>query len=166
MADVAPVLDEVLISKLAREVARNIIEVPTLLKTFGLSQDRFDQLVDQPMFQQRLTEEQAIWNASDPMSIGKRIGAKSLTMIEEYLPELYGQLTNPEIPMQAKVEALKQLSRWGGIGENNQVKGGADDAKVKITINIGPNKLEFDKEKLPARVIEGDVVDLTPTTAS
>ena len=167
MADVA--LTDSLISKLAREIARGIIPIATLKQTYALDQENFDRLCDTPFFQYRLIEEQAIWSASDPMSIAKRIGAKGATMIEEYLPELYQQMLDPQIPLASKVEALKQISRWAGIGDNPNVKGGLtpEDAKIKITINIGGKQLAFDKEaKLPDRVIEGEVVALTPTTAS
>jgi hypothetical protein len=161
-------LNDALISKLAREVARQIIPIPNLLTTFKLSQSQFDQLIDTPMFHQRLIEEQAIWNASDAMSIASRIKSKASTMIEELLLDAYTLVQDPEQPMSAKVEMLKWASRLAGLTDNPNIKGGgaAEDSRVKITINIGGNKLEFDKEKLPERVISGDVVDLTPSNAS
>jgi hypothetical protein len=145
MAD-APVLHDAMISRLAREVARQITPIPNIIKTFGLDQETFDKLVDTTIFQTRLTEEAAIWNATDALSISKRISAKAATLIE----------------------MLKWASRLAGLTDNPNIKGGGpgEDARVKITINIGGNKLEFDKEKLPERVIQGDVVNLTPTTAS
>jgi hypothetical protein len=156
MADLAvklPGLSDPLISRLAREVARQIIPIPTLLQTFGISQPDFERLVDHPFFQQRLIEEQAVWSASDPMSATKRIGVKALTMIEELLVDVAQMIQDPDEPMSAKVEALKWASRMAGIGDNSNVKGGsADDAKVKITINIGGDKIQFDKEKLPQSV--------------
>jgi hypothetical protein len=167
MAD-APVLHDAMISRLAREVARQITPIPNIIKTFGLDQETFDKLVDTTIFQTRLTEEAAIWNATDALSISKRISAKAATLIEELLIDAYQMIQDPEQPMSAKVEMLKWASRLAGLTDNPNIKGGGpgEDARVKITINIGGNKLEFDKEKLPERVIQGDVVNLTPTTAS
>lgn len=154
---------DLLISKLAREVARNLVPIDRVKQSYQLTQEQFDELVDTPIFRQRLTEEQAIWSASDPMSIAHRIGAKSATMIEESLHELFVLVHDKSQPMTAKVEALKMASRWAGIGENPNVKGGvSDDSRVKITINIGSEKIEFDKERsLPSPVIEGEAVALT-----
>jgi hypothetical protein len=155
-------LTDLLISKLAREVARNIVPLDRIRDNYMLTQEQFDTVVSTKFFQTRLTEELDIWNASDAMSVSKRIGAKAATMIEESLSEVYALIHDKTMPMTAKVEALKWVSRMAGIGENPAVKGNADDAKVRITINIGDKKIEFDKERLPATVIEGEAVDLTP----
>ena len=166
MAEQDVVLGDVLISRMAREVARNLVPITRIKTIYKLTQDQFDQVVSTPFFQMRLLEEQAIWNASDANSGVKRISAKSATMVEESLPELYRLIHDQLQPMTAKIDALKNLARWAGIGENANVKGSADDAKVRITINVGGQKMEFDKEKvLQPPVIDAEVVDLTPNNS-
>ena len=152
------------ISRLAREIARDIKPMDEILKQFGLSAEQFDAVADSGFFQTRLNEETQLWNASDPYSVAKRIETKAATMIEDCLLEVYALIHDRAQPMAAKIEALKWAARMAGLGET--AKGGADTgAGVKITINLGREKLEFDKEK---RLHEGvtDVVDLTPSTAS
>jgi len=155
-------LNDVMISRLAREIARDILPLDEILKTYKLSTGDFDQIAEMPYFQQRLNEETALWSASDPVSIAKRIEAKAATMIEDCLVEVYRLIHDPEQPMNAKIEGLKWAARMAGLGENAQKTGEAGG--VKITINVGGKALEFDKERaLPQRVT--DVVDLTPERA-
>lgn len=165
MAEV-PYLSDTLISRIAREVARNIYPVSQIRETNHLSIEDWDDIVATPIFQQRLKEEIAIWNAPDPMSATKRIGAKALTLVEECMPEVFRLIHDPIQPMAAKIDALKWAARMGGVEGNPNVKpGDGDDNRIKITINIGTDKLEFDKERaLPPKVIDSTVVDLSPET--
>lgn len=164
MTDVVqlPVLNETMIFRLAREVARNITPLADILKNYRLTQEQFDRVLDSPIFENRLREEVSIWNASDPMSAQGRIGVKALTMIEESMAEVYALIHDKEQPMSSKIEALKWASRMAGIGENASVKGADEDSRIKITINIGDQKVQFDKERvLPGRVTDAEVVTLT-----
>jgi hypothetical protein len=140
------------------------VPVTRIREAYKLTQEEFDEIVETPFFQRRLIEELDLWNSSDAGNIVKRIGAKSATMVEESLPEIFALIHDKVQPMQAKIDALKTVSRWAGIGnENPNVRGSPDDTGVKITINIGDQKLSFEKERaLQATVIEGDVVELTP----
>lgn len=159
-----PALTDPEISRLAREMARDIKELPEILAQFKLDADQFDVVANNGFFQQRLNEEIQLWNASDPLSINKRIEVKASTMIEDLLLEAYALICDRAQPMQAKVEMLKWIARLAGLGENRPAGDGSGG--VKITINLGQQALQFDKEKkLPERVIDGTVVDLTPSNA-
>lgn len=158
-------LPDAAVSRLAREIARDILPLEDILKTYNLTAEDYDQIVDTKFFQVRLGEEIQLWNASDPLSIAKRIETKAATMVEDCLLEVYALIHDRDQPMTAKVEALKWAARMAGMGEAARQTG--SDGGVKITINVGGNSLEFDKEKkLPERVIDGTVVDLTPTNAT
>ena len=164
MPDLATRLSDPEISRLAREIARDIKPIHEILSVFRLTADDFDKVSDSKFFQVRLAEEVQLWNASDPPAIDQRIKTKTGTMVEDCLLECYRLVHDPEQPMQAKVEMLKWVSRLAGLGENlgkNDGSGG-----VKITINVAGKSLEFDKEKLPRDVTKAmDVVDLTPSNA-
>lgn len=163
MAELEVALSDRLISQLAREVARNLVPVTRVCANYKISPEQFDKVVNTPFFQTRLAEEVDIWNASDTNSITKRIGAKAATMIEESLAEVYALIHDRLQPMPAKIEALKWAARMAGIGDNPNVRGNSDDRGVRITINIGEKRIEFDKERtLPSTVIEGQAVELTP----
>ena len=163
MPDPATRLSDPEISRLARELARDIKPLAEILKQFALDADQFDSVMANSFFQQRLAEETQLWNASDPLSVAKRIETKAATLVEDCLLEVYALIHDPQQPMNAKVEALKWAARMAGMGEN-AAKADASGG-VKITINVGNRALEFDKEKLPSRVIDADVVDLTPSNS-
>ena len=157
-------MDDAATSRLAREMARDIFPLKDILTRFQLTEEQFESVADSKFFQVRLAEEVQLWTASDPLSIAKRIETKAATLVEDCLLEVYALIHDRNQPMAAKVEALKWAARMAGMGEAAGAKGNSD-GQVRITINVGSTKLEFDKEKsLPGRVT--DVVDLTPTTAS
>ena len=163
MPDLATRLSDPEISRLAREVARDIKPINETLSIFKLTPDEFDRVAEMKFFQLRLAEEVQLWNASDPPAIDQRIKTKTATMIEDCLLEAYRLVHDPEQPMQAKVEMLKWVARLAGLGENAARTDGSGG--VKITINVAGKSLEFDKEKLPRDVTRAtDVVDLTPQT--
>ena len=151
------------ISRLAREIARDIVPLDEILKRFGLMADDFDVVANNNFFQQRLAEEIQLWNASDALSASKRIETKAATLVEDCLLEAYTLIHDRSQPLAAKVEMLKWAARMAGLGENKSA--GNAEGGVKITINVGGKALEFDKEKavLPGRVT--DVVELTPEVA-
>jgi len=158
-------LNDVLISRLAREIARDMRPLNQILESYRLDAEGFDQVADDRFFQTRLAEETALWNAPDALSISQRIKTKAATIVEDCLLEALVLIHDKNQPMSAKVEMLKWAARMAGLGENAHVQGSAEDRQVKITINIGDKRLEFDKQKpeLPGRVT--DVVDLTPEEA-
>ena len=163
MPDLVTQLSDPEISRLAREVARDIKPIHETLQVFKLTADDFDRIAEMKFFQTRLAEEIQLWNASDPLAIDQRIKTKTATMIEDCLLEAYRLVHDPEQPMNAKVEMLKWVARLAGLGENAARTDGAGG--VKITINVGARSLEFDKEKLPRDVTKAtDIVDLTPQT--
>lgn len=157
----SPQLSDADISRLTRELARDIKPLKELMAEHGLDLESFERLTETKFFQTRLTEETLLWNASDPLTIAKRIETKAATMVEDCLLEVYGLIHDKNQPMQAKVEALKWAARMAGLGEAAR-QGSNADGQVKITINIAGRSLEFEKEKLPGNVIDGTVVDLTP----
>jgi hypothetical protein len=163
---VTPPLDDAATSRLARELARDIKPLKEILQQFHLSEDQFDKVVESSFFQIRLAEETQLWNASDPLTIRGRIETKAATMVEDMLLEAYTLFHDRNQPMAAKVEMLKWAARVAGLGDAAGVRGSNSDNQVKITINIAGKELAFDKEKLPERVIDADVVQLTPSTAS
>jgi hypothetical protein len=154
------------ISRLAREVAREIRDLPVILAMFNLNAEQFEKVIDTKYFQVRLREETLLWTATDAMSVAERIKVKSSTLVEDCLLEVYQLVHDKNEPMSAKIEALKWAARMAGIGQENQSRGAGEDSQVKITINIGDKHLDFEKEKkLPARVIDGEVVNLTKSDA-
>ena len=154
--------NEVLASRLAREIARDLSPVDMVREKFGLSEEDYARLIKSPIFQMRLEEELAIWNASDSMSVAERIRVKAGTMIEESLFEVYEMIHDKNQPMVGKIRALEWASRMAGIGEDRngaQAGGLAGDAsRINFNIFIGGEKQSFSVQPDQPKLVEGEVV--------
>jgi hypothetical protein len=152
-------ITDTIISRLAREIARNLYPPAAVREQFKLSVEEFDDATNSAFFQTRLAEEISLWN--DPQNARVRISAKAATLIEESMPEIYALIHDRTQPMSAKVQALQAAARWAGIEHNPAITGGGDDGdrKVKITINIDGKALSYEKEK--AKIVDAEVVQLS-----
>lgn len=145
---VTPEVDEVLISQLAREIARDILPTDVVLKRFQLDSQTYERIFDLPFFQRRLEEELAVWNGSDSHSIRARIAAKAASVIEESLIEVFDLIHDKSQPLSGKVEALKFAARLASMEGGAVSTEGAADGKVVINISFGSEKVHFEKERL------------------
>lgn len=141
---------------IAREIAMDINSLDNILKNHGLSHDDFDVLKTTPRFIQFLTEAIAVWEST--ANVQERIKAKSLTMIEEALPEMFAALTNPFQPLNHKVALLQQVSKLAGVGgpiEEGQID---PSARVSITISLGDGGRDVKvSQAVTPQVIEGTI---------
>lgn len=149
---------ELLASRLAREVARDLVPIDTILERYKLSEDDYQRILRNPIFAQRLQEELDIWNASTGHAIAERIGAKAATMIEESLVEVYELIHDKNQPMPAKIEALKWASRISGIGEREAMGPVVPGSNVRFNIYIADKKVSFEKDVVHEKTIEGSAV--------
>lgn len=165
-----PTLDrELLVSRIAREVARNLIPVDTICERYQLTSDDYHDLLQSPIFQRRLEEELDVWSASTPLAIAERIKSKAGTMIEESLLEVYEMIHDKGQPMVAKIRALEWASRMAGIGEvvplGNLPPGVTSGGSgVHFNIYIGGEKQAF--QKADPKTVEGTaiLIDKEPIT--
>jgi len=149
---------ELLASRLAREVARDLIPLDMILERYKLDEEDYQRILRSPIFAQRFQEELEIWNASNPQAIATRIGAKAATMIEESLEEVYALIHDKNQPMPAKIEALKWASRMAGIGEREAMGAVVPGSNVRFNIFIGDKKVSFEKDIPNEKTIEGSAV--------
>lgn len=149
--------NELLISQLAREIAREIIPFNAILKKFRLDTQTYERVFDLPFFQRRLEEELAHWNGSDSGSIKARVAAKAATVIEESLMEVFELIHDKAQPLSGKVEALKFAARLASMGEGSQVDTGE---KIVFNISIGKESLRFETQR-EMKTIEGEADDVT-----
>jgi hypothetical protein len=161
-----PALNDVLISRLARDLARSLFPQQKIRESYRLTTEQFEKLLDTEYFRTRLQEEIEIWHAATPASVLTRIQAKSATLIEDSLVEVYTLIHDRTQPLAAKVEALKWAARMAGAGENQQVRRD-DQERIRFNIYIDNKKVVFDKEPLPPAVIDGSatLVDKDPNVA-
>lgn len=152
-----PVNYELVVSRLAREIARDIVPLEDICERYKISEAQYQKIIKHPIFAQRLQEELDIWNASTPKAKAERIGAKTATLIEESLPEVFRLIHDRSVPMAGKVEALKWAGRMAGIGEKD-VTGQTLGERVRFNIYIGDQKVSFEKDAETSKVIEGSSV--------
>lgn len=143
---------EFTISRLARDVARNLIPLDQILKSSQISPSQYEQVVAHPFFRSRLEEELNAWNGD----VRTRVQAKAATLIEESLDEIFLLVHDRAVPLNHKIDALKFAARLAAM-EDGAKEGPGD--RVVININLGDDrKLTFDKEVLPEpKTIEGVV---------
>lgn len=146
-------LTEVDISRLAREISRNLKPLDLTLQQLNISSDQWESIQNSPIFQQRIGEEAAVWSASTKKSIEDRISTKAAVMVEELLIEAVGMVQNEELPGVARIQSLQFLANMAKLGD----KAVRDDGSGRVSINIliGGKKLSFDKETAEPKTIEG-----------
>lgn len=144
------------IIKIARAIARDLVPLEEVLKQYGMDQNQWEQVRNAPHFQRVLTSALEEWNSA--ANTAERVKLKSLYLVEEALPEMYARAHDPREPLNHKVEVIKTIARFAGLG------GGVSDAvaageKFSVTINLGADhQLKIEKDVTP-RVIEGSLVD-------
>jgi hypothetical protein len=146
-------LTEVDVSRLAREISRNLKPLALTLEQMNISSDQWDRVQRNPIFHQRLVEEAAVWSASTKKSIEDRISTKAAVMIEELLIDAVGMVQNDQLPGVARVQSLQFLASMAKLGD----KAVRDDGsgRVQININIGGQRVRFEKETVEPLTIEG-----------
>lgn len=153
MADLTPkpVDFEVMLLKLAREIAMDIKPLEDVLKTHEITPENWENIQKNPYFQGVLRAEIEAWNASP--NTAERVKLKTLAMVEEALPEFYARMHDPKEPLPAKTDVLKTISKFAGIGGSNfdAAMGGE---RLSVTINLGSDhQLKIEKQ-LPSKVID------------
>lgn len=144
--------DHVIYLKLAREIAMDIRPIEDVLATHGIEQDQWGEIAKKPTFQALLQGEIEAWQSAKNTS--ERVKIKTLSMVEEALPEFYARMHDGKEPLSAKVEVLKTISKFAGIG--GTVDGANLGEKLTVTINLGSDhSLKIEKD-VTSKVIEHD----------
>lgn len=148
----APSQSDILLVKLAREIAMDIQPLETILKQYSITPEGWDILKSNGKFQNLLFSETEAWNGA--LNTHERVRLKAASMLEEWLPELNNRLHDADEALPAKIEGGKMLTRIAGIGVGAGEGGGGE--RFTVTINLGEDsKLVYEKQ-LPAKVIEHD----------
>lgn len=147
-------IDELTLVKLSREIAKDIHPIETILERFGIPPDLWRDISSQPRFTALLQSEAEAWN--NAANTAERTKLKSMSMIEEALPEFFERMHDPREPLIAKAKVFELVSKVAGAFASEKDAGGSGDG-VKITINLGADKSVTFEKDITAQVIEGDV---------
>jgi uncharacterized protein (UPF0147 family) len=147
-------LSDITLVKLANELAVNHFPIEHTLKTLNIDDSTWDHIQRLPRFQQLLRTAIEDWHSA--ANTHERLKLRAASVVEESLPEMHARSFDPNEPLNAKVEVWKLLARIGNVGvTGTNMEGGGE--RFSITINLGNDKLLFDKQ-LPPKVIEGEVI--------
>lgn len=146
--------NEVTLLKLAREIAMDIRPIDELLVTFEVTQEEWQEIQSMPYFQSVLRGAVEDWQAAG--NTPERVKLKSLAFVEEALPEFYARAHDPKEPLNAKVEVLKTIAKFAGVG-GASVDGSIAGERLVVNISLGQDhKLKIEKDITP-QTIEGTV---------
>jgi hypothetical protein len=153
LMDQKPSFNDVTMLKLAREIAMDIHPIEDILKTHQIEPVQWEAISKHPQFDLLLRSEMEAWQSA--INTQERVRLKSLSFVEEALPEFYARVHDAREPLSAKTEVLKAVARFAGVG--GTISGdGIIGERVSVTINLGADQqLKIEKEINP-RVIESD----------
>jgi hypothetical protein len=154
LPQISPGEADLVLVKLAREVAIDHATIEALLERYHLTHDEWRTIQNNPRFQALLSTEIEAWQSA--LNTEERTKMKAAAMVEEFLPEAYGRMHDNGENLPAKVELLKLVARIAGLGMTGVgVEGGGE--RFSININLGADaQLKFDKE------VTSKVIDATP----
>lgn len=143
--------DHVTQLKLAREIAMDIRPLEDILSAHGIDHARWETIHSNPRFQALLRSEVESWQSAT--NTAERVKIKSLAFVEESLPEFFARAHDRREPLNSKVEVLKTVAKFAGVGGSG-VDGSVAGEKLMVTINLGADhSLKIEKE-VPSKVIE------------
>lgn len=146
----APFNDTGLI-RLAREIAMDMRPLEEILEIHEITPTNWERLRENTQFQALLRSEIEAWNSATNTS--ERVKIKALAFVEEALPEFYARAHDPKEPLNAKVEVLKTVAKFAGVG-GSQFDASMAGEKFSVTINLGADQQLKIEKTLPTQVIE------------
>lgn len=147
-------MNELTFLKVARELARDIYPLETILKNFDVSGSQWELMQNHPSFKRLLQSEIEAW--ANAGNTHERVKIKAASLVEEFLPELYLRMHDPREALPAKIEAAKLARDLAGMGKTG-VDASVAGEKFSVTINLGADQqLRIEKDVTP-KVIDGEI---------
>jgi hypothetical protein len=128
----------------------DIHPIEVILETHGIDLVRWDEINKSSAFQNLLRSEVEAWNSAT--NTAERVKIKSLAFVEEALPEFFARAHDPKEPLNSKVEVLKTVSKFAGVG--GSVDGAIAGEKLMVTINLGADQTLKIEKDVTSKVIE------------
>lgn len=153
---------EVTLLKVAREIAKDILPLETILDLHKITPSQWETLQKHQVFMRLLQGEAEAWGSAT--NTAERLKLKATAMCEEWLEEANARIHDRAETLTAKNETVKVVARFAGIGVNGEAAAGSGE-KFSFTINLGnADKLKFEKELPLHKVVEGTTNEPTHQT--
>lgn len=147
------------VSRLARDVAMDILGVDKILKLHGLTGEEWETLKGSEDFKRTLASMVREWQAA--ANTKERVAVKSGTLVEASLEWIMENLGDENIPFIQKIEALKFVARLASLGENGREGHAGERVVIQILTNpqdLAPVTIQTKVAHTP--LIEGTAEDL------
>lgn len=143
---------DVMMLKLAREIAMDIQSLEDILKHHEVTDGQWGEIQQNPRFKEYLRGAVEEWQSAT--NTAERVKLKSMAFVEEALPEFFARAHDPKEPLAAKTEVLKTIAKFAGVG--GSVEGALAGEKMIVTINLGADQqLRIERDVTP-QVIDGE----------
>lgn len=137
--------------RIARELAMDIRPLDKILDAHGVNFDEWERISHSEHFKKILLDEITSWNSA--ANTHERVKLKAAAAVEEWLPELFAKMHDPDETLNAKIEGGKLMAKLAEMGmTNGNVSGGSE--KFSVTINMGADKQLKFEQNIPTKVIE------------
>lgn len=120
------------LSRLAREIAMDILELPDILEMHKLSNEDWETISGDHRFQTMLDSMIRDWKGAE--NTQERVKVKAATGFESLIESFILDARDPKIPLVQRVEVGKLLVR---VGELEREKGSLTGGTINIQINAG-----------------------------
>lgn len=125
-------------AQLAREIAMDIFPISEILGLHKLDDNQWGQIQKHPKFLDVLANITREWQSA--ANTADRVKVKSQTGLESVLEYYIRDITNPDIPLNQRVEAGKFLARLGELdGARDISRGAGVGAAIQINISVSPD---------------------------
>ena len=151
ITEISSGINEVVLLKLAREIAMDIRPLDEVLEIHKIKPEKWEEIKENRYFQGVLLHEVEAWQSA--MNTPERVKLKSLAFVEEALPEFYARAHDPKEPLNAKVEVLKTIAKFGGIGGSN-FDASLGGERLSVTINLGSDHSLTIEKEITSKVID------------
>lgn len=139
---------ELMLVRLTREIAMDIHPIEVILKNHKIDDAQWQIIQQSQRFRGLLATAVEEWSSA--LNTAERVKIKSLSCIEEALPEFFGKMHDPNENLPAKVKALEVFGNFAGLNAKLAQMGGNGGEKFSVTINLGAdNQLKI---TAPARM--------------
>lgn len=143
------------LSRLARDIAMDILAVEDILTMHEIDQASWEEIAGSPAFEAMLRDMRAEWLAAD--NTRQRVKIKAQTGVESVLETILEEITNGQIPLAQRVEALKTLVKLGELGETANAGSGGERVIIEIVTSPQAPPVTIEAKAVPSREAE-DVV--------
>jgi hypothetical protein len=120
-------------SRIARDVAMDIVGIDKILELHGLSKIEWETLKTSEDFNRTLASMIKEWNAAS--NTKERVAVKSGHLVEASLEWIMENLGDPDIPFIQKIEALKFVARLASLGESGREGHAGEKVVIQIVTN-------------------------------